>query len=100
MKITRAEYDEYRDYQKAEANGLIITPETLRFICEAYDGDAEKIGQHIKGVLMEMRKKYPQMFKEFSFGHTPWREMARILGFAKQAKDEGTEKRKQTKSLR
>lgn len=49
--LTNKQYEEYMEYCRNKAYGKILTPDGLRFICEANDYDAEKIGQHFLEVL-------------------------------------------------
>ncbi len=50
-KISDSEYREYREYKKDKLNGRILTPDGLRFICEAEGRDPEKIGKLILDAL-------------------------------------------------
>lgn len=43
-QITNKEYEEFQKYKNDKQNGCILAPDTLRFIIEANDYDAEKIG--------------------------------------------------------
>ena len=45
--ITDKEYKDYMEYKQAKANGQILTPSTLRLICEANNNDPETIGIYI-----------------------------------------------------
>ena len=42
--ITKKELEEYRQMCYDKNNGRILTPDGLRFICEAYKNDPEAIG--------------------------------------------------------
>lgn len=47
------------DYEKlcrARDNGQLLTPDGLRFICEANNYNAEAIGQHFLSVLSDVTK--------------------------------------------
>ena len=44
-------FDDYQQYLKDKANGRILTPEGLLFICKAYNYDKTKIGQHFLELL-------------------------------------------------
>lgn len=50
-QITNKEYEEWQRYKAEKAKGLILQPDTIRFICEANNYDAEKIGKHMLEVL-------------------------------------------------
>lgn len=52
--LTNKQYEEYMEYCRNKVYGKILTPDGLRFICEANDYDAEKIGQHFLEVLARM----------------------------------------------
>jgi len=52
-RITDAEYAEYQQYKLDKARDRILTPDGLRFVCEAYGYDALKIGEHFIEVLVE-----------------------------------------------
>lgn len=43
-QIKNAEYEEFQKYLQDKNNGRILTPDGLRFICQANDYDPEKIG--------------------------------------------------------
>lgn len=44
--ITTKQLEDYEILCRDRNNGRILTPDWLRFICEAYHFEAEKIGQH------------------------------------------------------
>lgn len=50
-QITKREYEEYQKYRQAKSSGKILTPDGLRSICEAYEYDPTKIGQHFLELL-------------------------------------------------
>lgn len=50
-QITNKEYEEWQKYKVEKAKGHVLLPDTVRFICEANDYDAEKIGQHFLEIL-------------------------------------------------
>ena len=50
-QIKNSEYEEYQKYLRDKNNGRILTPDGLRFICQANDYNAEKIGKHFLEVL-------------------------------------------------
>ena len=49
--ITKKELEEYKQLCYDKNNGRILMLDSLRFICEAYHYDDEKIGQHFLEVL-------------------------------------------------
>ena len=54
--IPNKEYEEFQKYKSDKLNGRILTPDGLRFIIEAYDYDAQKIGQHFLELLPKIRE--------------------------------------------
>lgn len=55
-QISNKEYEEFQKYKSDKLNGRILSPDTLRFIIEANDYDAEKIGQHFLDMLPKIRE--------------------------------------------
>ncbi len=55
-QITNKEYEEFQKYKSDKQHGRILAPDTLRFIMESYDYDAEKIGQHFLEMLPKIRE--------------------------------------------
>lgn len=49
--ITKKQLADYERLCRDRNNGKILTPDGLRFICEAYDFDPEKIGKHFLEML-------------------------------------------------
>lgn len=49
--ITKKQLEDYEQLCRDRNNGRLLTSDRLRFICEAYQYDAEKIGQHFLTVL-------------------------------------------------
>lgn len=49
--ISNKQYEEYQQFLKERSEGRILTPEGLRFICEAYEYNPEKIGKHFLELL-------------------------------------------------
>ena len=45
--IMKKQLDEYEYLYRDRNNSRLLTSDGLRFICEAYLFDAEKIGQHL-----------------------------------------------------
>ena len=56
-QITNKEYEEWMKYKAERNKGRVLLPDTVRFICEACDYDAEKIGQHFLEVLPKICPK-------------------------------------------
>ncbi len=56
-QITNADYVEYMSLKEAKRDGRLLTPDTLRFICEACHYDPLKIGQHFLDLLPGVLKK-------------------------------------------
>lgn len=46
-KMTKQQIADYEQLCRDRYNGRILTPDGLRFICEAYNYDAEAIGKHM-----------------------------------------------------
>lgn len=53
-QLTNKEYEEYQAFLKNKSQGRILTPDGLRFICESYHYDPEKIGQHFLELLPKL----------------------------------------------
>ena len=49
--ISKKQYDDYRQLCKERDEGRILTPDGLRFICEANIYDPEAIGKHVLEAL-------------------------------------------------
>ena len=56
-QITNKEYEEWKKYKAEKAKGHVLLPDTARFICEANDYDAEKIGQYFLEILPKICPK-------------------------------------------
>ena len=50
-KITDKQYDEYMRLLDEKQKGRLLRPLTIRSICQAYDYDPTKIGQHFLELL-------------------------------------------------
>ena len=50
-QLTNKQYEEYRQFKDLQLKGLPLTPNGVRFICEACDFDAEQIGQYFLDLL-------------------------------------------------
>ena len=55
-QITNNEYEEFQKYKSDKLNGRILTPDGLRFIIEANEYDAKKIGQHFLEMLPKIQE--------------------------------------------
>lgn len=55
--LTKKQLADYEQLCRDRNNGRILTPEGLRFICEAYNFDPEAIGKHFLEVLCQVRDK-------------------------------------------
>ena len=49
--ITKKQYDDYKKLCYDREHGRILTPDGLRFICEANNYEPEAIGKHFLEVL-------------------------------------------------
>lgn len=54
--MTKAQEKEYRQFLSDRQNGRILTPDGLRFICQANEYGPEKIGLHMLTVLANWNK--------------------------------------------
>ena len=54
-RLTKKQIEEYKELRSARDNGRLLTPNGLRFICEAYNNDPEGIGKHFLEVLAKFR---------------------------------------------
>ena len=50
-KLTQKQIEDYKQMCYDRNNGRILTPDGLRFICEANNCDPEAIGQHFLEAL-------------------------------------------------
>ena len=55
--ITNKEYEKYEEYKRARANGEILTPDGLRFMCESEGWDAERIGKNLIDALRKIEAR-------------------------------------------
>ncbi len=56
-QITNKEYIKYEEYKRARANGEILMPDGLRFMCESEGWDAEQIGKNLIDALMKIEAR-------------------------------------------
>lgn len=52
--LTQKQIADYKQLCCDRNNGRLLTPDGLRFICEAYNYDPEAIGRHLLEVLAKM----------------------------------------------
>ena len=50
-QITNKEYEEWQKHKAEKANGYVLLPDTVQFICETNGFDVKKIGQHFLEIL-------------------------------------------------
>jgi len=55
--ITKKQLEDYEQLCRDRNNGRLLTPDGLRFICEANNYDPEAIGRHLLEVLAKMRQR-------------------------------------------
>lgn len=55
--LTKKQLADYEQLCRDRNNGRILTPDGLRFICESYNYDAEKIGKHMLEVLAQFKNE-------------------------------------------
>ena len=53
--LTQKQIADYEQLCRDRSNGRLLTPEGLRFICEANNCDPEAIGRHFLEVLGRMK---------------------------------------------
>lgn len=53
-KITDEQYKEYVHIKSEIDKGRVLMPDTVRFICEAHNFNAEEIGKHFLEVLPKL----------------------------------------------
>lgn len=56
-QISNKEYEEWQEYKSKKNKGQILAPDTIRMICESYNYDPTKIGQHFLDVLPKILEK-------------------------------------------
>ena len=49
--ISKKQLEDYEKLCRDRDNGRLLTPEAIRFICAAYNYDAEAIGRHFLELL-------------------------------------------------
>lgn len=55
--ITKEQLEEYEQLRRDRDNGRLLTPDGLRFICEANNYNPEAIGRHFLEVLAKMSQQ-------------------------------------------
>lgn len=53
--ITKKQLEDYEKLCRDRSNGRILTPDVLRFVCEACNYDAEAIGKHMLETLARLQ---------------------------------------------
>lgn len=56
-QVSNKEYEQYQEYLSLRSKGKILTPDGLRFICQAHDYDPEAIGRHFLELLPKITEK-------------------------------------------
>ena len=54
-KLTKKQIADYEQLCRDRNSGRLLTPNGLRFICEAYHYDPEAIGRHFLEVLARLK---------------------------------------------
>lgn len=54
--ITKKQLEDYQQLCKDRDSGRILTPDGLRFICEAHKYNAEAIGKHMLETMTKIQK--------------------------------------------
>lgn len=54
-KLTKKQIEDYRKLCYERDHGRLLTPDGLRFICEANNMDPEAIGKHLLECIAHMR---------------------------------------------
>lgn len=54
-KLTQKQIADYKQLCRDRDSGRLLTPNGLRFICEAYHYDPEAIGRHFLEVLERLK---------------------------------------------
>lgn len=57
MTLTKKQIADYEQFCRDHDNGLILTPDGLRFICEAYHYCAEAIGKHMLETYAKLSRR-------------------------------------------
>ena len=55
--MTSRQMADYEQLCRDRNNGRLLTPDGLRFICDACDNDPEKIGKHFLEVLASFKAR-------------------------------------------
>ena len=64
-KLTKRQYEDYKELCDARDNGRMMTPDALRVICASCDYDAEKIGQYFLELLPKVCPNYDSKIEFF-----------------------------------
>ena len=52
--ISKKALEDYQKLCEERSSGRLLTPDTIRFICQAYDYNAEAIGKHFLELLPKL----------------------------------------------
>lgn len=55
--LTQKQIEDYEQLCRERSNGRLLTPDGIRFICEAHNYDAEAIGRHFLELLPKICPK-------------------------------------------
>ena len=55
--MTKKQKQDYLEYLRLKSQGRLLTPDGIRFICQMYDYDPEKIGRHILECLPKVTEE-------------------------------------------
>lgn len=55
--LSKKEIEEYKEFRQKKMRGQILTADTVRFICEACNYNAEDIGKYFLDMLPHLTKK-------------------------------------------
>ena len=56
-QISNKKYEEYMQYQRAVTFGRILSPASLRLVCDLCDSDPEKIGIYMLEKLAQFERE-------------------------------------------
>lgn len=61
QRMTKKQIEDYEQLCRDRSNGRLLTPDGLRFICEAHHYDPEAIGRHFLEVLAQLNAQSRQL---------------------------------------
>ena len=71
-KLTQKQIEDYKQMCFDRNNGRILTPDGLRFICEANNYDPEAIGRHFLEVLAHLLIIFNLLLSQFIHNESPF----------------------------